>query len=416
MFGSEILEVAIGIIFIYILVSILCTAIREGIESWLKTRAVYLEDGIRELLNDKTGEGLATHFYNHPLIFSLFSGAYNPSESSKLLTRCVRGTNLPSYIPAKNFALALMDIAARGPATNAASSDPYTPIVCLDTVRINIANLKNESVQRAVLTAVDCAQGNLNRAQANLEAWYDGTMDRVSGWYKRQTQWIVFGLCLAVTVGLNINTITIVDYLSQNNEARAALVKRAIELDPKDSASPNPNYDAVKKELNSMSLPIGWTAGWGAPRRSGDLESKVGTKFEWWNDIFAPFFGWLMTAFAATLGAPFWFDVLNKVMVIRSTVKPHEKSPEEASEDRQLSTRREEETRNASQGSGQGNISVPVARTGPQANGISALPYQQWQIRNPMDNDSSIDGCDIDISTGPATLDEELPAAEGGVA
>jgi len=40
---------------------------------------------------------------------------------------------------------------------------------------------------------------------------------------------------------------------------------------------------------------------------------------------------------AATLGAPFWFDVLNKITVIRSTVKPHEKSPEEASEDRQAS-------------------------------------------------------------------------------
>jgi hypothetical protein len=40
MFGSEALEVAIGIIFVYILVSIICTAIREGIEAWLKTRAV----------------------------------------------------------------------------------------------------------------------------------------------------------------------------------------------------------------------------------------------------------------------------------------------------------------------------------------------------------------------------------------
>ena len=34
------------------------------------------------------------------------------------------------------------------------------------------------------------------------------------------------------------------------------------------------------------------------------------------------------------LGAPFWFDVLNKFMVIRATVKPREKSPDEASEDR----------------------------------------------------------------------------------
>jgi hypothetical protein len=49
--------------------------------------------------------------------------------------------------------------------------------------------------------------------------------------------------------------------------------------------------------------------------------------------------GWLLTALAITLGAPFWFDLLNKIMVIRSTVKPHEKSPEESSEDRQRGPR-----------------------------------------------------------------------------
>ena len=45
--------------------------------------------------------------------------------------------------------------------------------------------------------------------------------------------------------------------------------------------------------------------------------------------------GWFITAFAISLGAPFWFDILNKIMVIRSTVKPFEKSPPEGSEDRQ---------------------------------------------------------------------------------
>jgi hypothetical protein len=45
--------------------------------------------------------------------------------------------------------------------------------------------------------------------------------------------------------------------------------------------------------------------------------------------------GWVITGFAISLGAPFWFDLLNKIMVVRSTVKPHQKSPEESSEDRQ---------------------------------------------------------------------------------
>lgn len=76
MFGSQILEVAIGIIFIFILVSIICSSIREGVEAWLKSRAAYLEFGIRQLLNDKKAQGLAKSFYEHPLIASLYSGDY----------------------------------------------------------------------------------------------------------------------------------------------------------------------------------------------------------------------------------------------------------------------------------------------------------------------------------------------------
>lgn len=49
--------------------------------------------------------------------------------------------------------------------------------------------------------------------------------------------------------------------------------------------------------------------------------------------------GWVVTALATALGAPFWFDVLNKFMVIRSTVKPREKSREEGSEDRRAAAR-----------------------------------------------------------------------------
>jgi len=45
------------------------------------------------------------------------------------------------------------------------------------------------------------------------------------------------------------------------------------------------------------------------------------------------FFGWLITACAVSLGAPLWFDMLNKVIVVRSTIKPHEKSLEERSKD-----------------------------------------------------------------------------------
>ena len=74
MLGSTILDVAIGIVFVFLLVTLLASAMREGLETWLKTRASYLEAGLREVLRDRDGTGLVKQFYNHPLIYSLYSG------------------------------------------------------------------------------------------------------------------------------------------------------------------------------------------------------------------------------------------------------------------------------------------------------------------------------------------------------
>jgi hypothetical protein len=379
MFGSEILDVAIGLVFIYILLSVICAAVREVIEAKVKSRAAYLEHGIRELLHDKAGVGLAASFYNHPLIYSLFAATYTPGDAKKPPGLLARGGNLPSYIPAKNFALALMDMAVRGTATDVVSSDPGAPPITIETLRTNVLNLNNAAVQRVLLMAVDSARGDLDLAQKNLEDWYESAMDRVSGWYKRSTQWILFFIGLALAVGLNVNTIAIGDYLYWNEGAREALVARAAAAST-DPASVN-NYDAAKRELDELRLPIGWTAG-GAPRRTHE-------QFSWWGDRVAPIFGWLLTALAASLGAPFWFDALNKVMVIRSTVKPHEKSKEEATEDRQLPMAFAQET---------------------------SPPPRAASVPSPRDAETNIDGCDVPMSDAEATADEDLPAAEGGVA
>ena len=398
--GLDLLDVAIGVIFVLFLISTLCAAIREGLEGWFKSRAALLEFGIRELLHDRKGCGLAKSLFTHPLIFNLFSGEYVPGRTDRRPLPWNRGRDLPSYIPARNFALALMDLAARGSQTDAVSSDPSGPSISLGSVRASILNLRNPFVQRAVLAAIDSAQGDFDRAVANLEAWYDSSMDRVSGWYKRSTQWLIFGIALAVAIGLNVNTFTIADYLYRNDAVRAAIVSRA-ERAVAESAPQTATYTDAKRDLESLRLPIGWERGWGAPMSRAERRSTSRPGFEAWNDVFAPLFGWLITALAATLGAPFWFDVLNRVMVIRSTVKPHEKSPEESSEDRQAATARASDAGPPREPA----VGVAVSRT----TALSAIASPA-----PRDAESNIDGCDVEMVN--PTADEDLPAARGGVA
>ncbi|MDB4882773.1 MAG: hypothetical protein JWL95_1539 [Gemmatimonadetes bacterium] len=438
MFGSQILEVAIGVILVFLLVSIICTAVREGIEGFLKTRAAFLEHGIRELLHDTGAVGVARSFYTHPLIYGLYAHRYEPPTSGGRPSSVARGRNLPTYIPSRNFALALMDIAARGPAGQVSVSDAASPVLSLASVRANLVNIENASVQRVLLTAIDTAQGDLDKAVANIAAWYDSAMDRVSGAYKRSTQKMLLVIGLVVAVVLNVDALTIANFLYRNDAARSAIVARA-EAVARDSSfmhgDSTHRYASARAALDSLRLPIGWvgatifspsvdttftTDSVGVTRRviaqRGWLDHVGQSK---WDYLLAPLLGWFITALAATLGAPFWFDLLNKMMVIRSTVKPHEKSPEESSEDRQSSA----DSAKVARGDVGANANAVGAAAVPAAAppGIPGpAPDRPVPVAAPArDPEENVDGCDVEIDPAhPETItsDEALPPALGGVA
>ena len=376
----KILDVVVGVVFVFLLVSTVCSTIREGLEAILKTRAAYLERGLRELLNDRAGTGLTKTLFEHPLIAGLFLGDYQPKAlngSSPAVLASGRG--LPSYIPAGNFALALLDIALRGAKTDAVSSDPASVPMTVQAIRDRVLNLQNPAIQRVVLTALDTSQGDLETAKRRLEDWFNGSMDRISGWYKRSTHWIVLVIALVVTFGMNVDTIAIADYLYRDDAARTAIVDKAQQVTGGDTTQA-----AI---IDDLALPIGWT------------EARIPkTTMGWVNRVL----GLLVTALAAMLGTPFWFDVLNRVMVIRSTVKPREKSLDEYSEDRQPPPPRVVFA--------SGTTTATVAPASPRIQPMTS-PYV------PRDAHSDEDCCGVNGAAvqGPMTLDEDLPAAVGGI-
>ena len=419
MFGSRILEVAIGIIFIFLLVSMICSAIREGIESWRKSRAAFLEHGIRELLHDPHAVGIVRSVYTHPLIYGLYAAEYRPRSASRRPSALTSGENLPSYIPSRNFALALLDIAARGARTSGTASGPAAPALTLELARANVVNLENGAVQRVVLGAIDTAHGDMEQAIASLVAWYDSAMDRVSGAYKRATQKLLLGVGLAVALVLNVNIIAIAHHLFRDDVERATLVAHA-ESVARDSSflggGSQAQYARARTALDSVRMPIGWddariTLPWDTRVvRDASGSTRTVRDVRLWTYVFEPLVGWALAALAAMLGAPFWFDLLNKVMVVRSTVKPHEKSPEESSEDRQTSHDRRtphDHTLVVAP-----STSAPAPHLG-QASHVAPTAV----IEPEPDSDAEVDGCDVEAdSATPLTEDEDLPAARGGVA
>lgn len=364
MFNSEALEVAIGMVFLFLLMALICTAIKEWIEGIFKWRAMDLERGLRTLLDDEKGH-LTAYLYEHPLVSSLFQGKYDPAHlAENRLTRWIPGVssamqvqwrrrrNLPSYIPAGHFAKALIDLVGRGPAGVDNETAPHAALT-IAQLRERAAALNSPFLRRAVLSAIDHADGDLKQLTANLQNWFDGSMDRASGWYKRRTQTVLFVLGLAAAIVLNVDALYVLGRLTADKAFRQTVVSAAAKAEapaPGPASSPEDALAIARKarvELDKVGMPVGWLEvsdsrqAWFyglAPVQRCHVGSVAAVEPVHCTETrYSPLrmaLGWLVTAFAVMLGAPFWFDLLNKFMVIRSTVKPREKSREEGSEDR----------------------------------------------------------------------------------
>ena len=324
MLGSELLDVAIGMVFVYLLLSLICSAANELIETRLKNRSKDLEQGIIGLLNGHSD--LVGKIYNHGMIFGLYRGTYDDAKKNK---------TLPSYIPSKNFALALTDI------LGSANAAPAT----IDRVRAAVNQITNLPVKSALLTMLNDAGADIDKFRKSLEDWFNSAMDRVSGWYKRRTHVVIFSLGGVIAISMNVNSISLAQDLWTNKATRDALVGAAqgyLEKHPAPTHADTPSPDASAAagatgkaknsganssgpklddglqadidQLKSTNIPIGWSKDVLENLRQNPLL------------ILASLFGWFLTACAASLGAPFWFDVLSKIVVIRSTIKPGEKS------------------------------------------------------------------------------------------
>ncbi|TMD22621.1 MAG: hypothetical protein E6J04_21535, partial [Chloroflexi bacterium] len=229
MFGSYILEVAIGLVFVYMLVSLLCSTINEQvIARFFNLRANTLEAGIKNMLAaiGTPGGALDTvveQVYENPRIKALSQNA--ASDKSRK----------PSYIPADAFALALIDV------VQAYKDNP---------------NSAKSPLPEALESLGEKTNIDLAKDLVKVEKWYNDTMDRVSGWYRRRVQLIIFILGLLIVVGLNIDTLSIITTISNDTVIRSALVASA---QGSASSPSNAGVATLQKGFEQIQLVIGWS-------------------------------------------------------------------------------------------------------------------------------------------------------------
>jgi hypothetical protein len=395
MFNSAIIDVAIGIAFVYLFLSLVCSVVNEGIAALLALRSKNLVAGINSLFSESKlsdGNTFVQAIYEHGLVRGLFQ---DPPESEKWVTNkkyavndgvrsrdnayvCTTAhtsgsstepgsegeewktawrpgilplvlatakkrfhVNLPSYIPARAFSSALVGVLL--PSEDGSRQG-------LEQLRKKIAELPNSPTREALLNLAASTEKDIEEFQEKAEKWFDDGMDRVAGWYKRRTQKFLIAIGFAVAIILNVDTIKLAQDLWNNpieRQAAVDLAQKYVEQN-KDGLKDNQALQDRARELaglgKEMPFPFGWHLNQKQPAATvTDKAQPAQVEVSFTDELkagsraaltgFVILIGWVITALALSLGAPFWFDTLNKFMVVRATVKPREKSATEGSKD-----------------------------------------------------------------------------------
>jgi hypothetical protein len=319
------LDFLIALVFILAICSNILAVCYETYSYFFKQRARFLKKVIAEVLNDVNLKdcNLAESLYNHPQI-----------DLTKKDYRF-----LPSYISSVNFAQTLIEIIFRkleNKSTVISSNPkdgqvrlikPEFPQDQLERFRLGVQDLPYSDLKILLEGFLNNSENTTEKLQSNIENWYNEYMNRASGWYKMivQKRMIIFSFLIAVA--FNMDFFRICTTLLTDKEITKVIAQKAenyqpVNIDYKNSSDTMAALINARKELLAqlyeMNAPIGWSK-----------EKDKGISFWKWasslnfGDWVLKITGWLLTAIALSFGAPFWFDLLSKLINIRKTgLKP----------------------------------------------------------------------------------------------
>jgi hypothetical protein len=204
------------------------------------------------------------------------------------------------------------------------------------------------------VSLIDSAGADAAKVRENIETWFNTAMDRLSGRYKRRTQNVVFLLGMLLAGLMNVDSVKIADALSHDAALRNSLVAAAQEYvknppptvgqpvpatpvvtppapvvapvpaagapaakpaapapsapTPAPAKTPADDIKSLSEKIGSLGLPLGW--------------KKDATSWTDPLELLQKILGLLITSLAITLGAPFWFDTLNRIINVRGAIKP----------------------------------------------------------------------------------------------
>lgn len=311
--SSHYLDVAVGLSYTFLAVSLLCSATREAIASLFQTRAKVLLDGVLTMLHESAAQPKLRGVWPSVLRLLRIEGGFGLDKlddksltaqvmQHPLITGLAQQGRMPSYIPSAIFARAFVST------LSARYGKEQTAVALLN-------NVGNEGLTRTLLALMGEGPGDAAALENAVRIWYDTVMERISGWYKRRSQFVLFLVGLFYACAMNIDALQLSQRLWSDSALTAQLVQKAESVTPAAAPAPNTTPLDQAKQAKAQAqtvaaLPIGWPSA-----RFDNISGFYAISVA----LFFAVLGWTATAFAASLGSPFWFDGIGWLLALRGT-------------------------------------------------------------------------------------------------
>jgi hypothetical protein len=322
------IDTAIGIVFVYLLLTLLSSVIVELISSIASWRAQMLHDAVSQLV---AGDEVSVdELYGSPYIRSL-ERVRAPCKGEGC-EEAQPEVDWPSYIPATAFSTALLAALwerCRTDYSDLPSAKPEATVEALSDYAEAKLN-KNSALRSLILTTTALQGPSVQAVRLSIERWYNDAMDRVTGWYKRRVRGYLLALGILGALAGNVNSLALAHWLWTSDDARRSLVSTAVDYaksrrPPEAGSAPGAmppgtttdaafagrmqqfatDFNTATGAMTAYQLPVGW--------------SVRPPEFLNWVAFIQYLVGCLVTGIAISVGSTFWFDALQTLIQIRST-------------------------------------------------------------------------------------------------
>ncbi len=292
---SPYIDTAISVLFILVLMSLVASFLNETWVDRFNYRGRFLRRMLDDIFSDPINRDFTSLLYRHPLISALYE----------------RGKKLPVYIPTHYFSRALVETMADYADNQkiAFEQNPetleVTPVIqdtpegLFEKYREAVQGLKHSPL-KVLLHSFLMNSKNKSELLKESENWFESYMTQGSYWYKAKMQTRLFIVSFFLVIFTQFDIIITTQQIFNNDILREKISNAAVLFSQENKSLSSVDAQSAKEIIEALNqdikLPIGWDT----------------QPFQWRN-----IFGWILSAVLISFGAPFWFDLLGKIVNVR---------------------------------------------------------------------------------------------------